>query len=274
MPVLHERSDRLGHFLVTVQEGREVAYALTPEGERFLTLVLGMKPGDACRVADLNLLVDRSWATRDETADPASDSPGPESHVQVQPVAVSENPPSAAGSPVASSVSGVSEPGRVPASRRTRGREVALQVLYLLEQNPAVGTDHVDQFVTRRLRDPKLVSFTRSLVDGVRAHQAHIDGLISGVAENWRLDRMATIDRNILRLGAYELVYCPEIPTKVAINEALELAKRYSTSQSSRFVNGILDRLQGCGREELVGPSEPVGEPAEPPQTGDDELAE
>ena len=67
--------------------------------------------------------------------------------------------------------------------------------------------------------------------------------MISQVAENWRLDRMAAIDRNILRLGAYEMLYCPEVPAKVAINEALELAKRYSTAQSSRFVNGILDRV-------------------------------
>ena len=67
--------------------------------------------------------------------------------------------------------------------------------------------------------------------------------MISQVAENWRLDRMAAIDRNILRLGAYEMLFRPEVPAKVAINEALELAKRYSTAQSSRFVNGILDRV-------------------------------
>ena len=78
------------------------------------------------------------------------------------------------------------------------------------------------------------------------AFQARIDALISDVAENWRLDRMAAIDRNILRLGAYEMLFCPDVPTKVAINEALELAKRYSTAQSSRFVNGILDRLQAA----------------------------
>jgi N utilization substance protein B len=72
------------------------------------------------------------------------------------------------------------------------------------------------------------------------------------VAENWRLDRMAAIDRNILRLGAFELLYCDDVPTKVAINEALELAKRYSTAQSSRFVNGILDRLQAAGSAQLA----------------------
>ena len=75
--------------------------------------------------------------------------------------------------------------------------------------------------------------------------------MISQVAENWRLDRMAAIDRNILRLGAYEMLFRPEVPAKVAINEALELAKRYSTAQSSRFVNGILDRVLQYQIQEL-----------------------
>jgi N utilization substance protein B len=132
-------------------------------------------------------------------------------------------------------------------TRRTRGREIALQVLYQLEQNPGQGADEVNRFIARRLREPKLCAFAHALVDGVLEHQPRIDALISEVAENWRLDRMAAIDRNILRLGAYELLYCDEVPTKVAINEALELAKRYSTAQSSRFVNGILDRLQAAG---------------------------
>src|SRR5437588_4751823 len=134
-------------------------------------------------------------------------------------------------------------------TRRTRGREIALQVLYLLEQNPGVDPAEIERFIERRLREPRLRGFARGLVDGVRAHQPRIDGLISEVAENWRLDRMAAIDRNILRLGAYEMLCCPDVPTKVAINEALELAKRYSTAQSSRFVNGILDRLQAAGAD-------------------------
>ncbi|WP_435006944.1 transcription antitermination factor NusB [Tundrisphaera lichenicola] len=133
-------------------------------------------------------------------------------------------------------------------TRRTRGREIALQVLYQLEQNPGQGPEEADVFIQRRLREPKLCAFASTLIEGVREHQPRIDALISEVAENWRLDRMAAIDRNILRLGAYELLYCPEsVPAKVAINEALELAKRYSTAQSSRFVNGILDRLQVAG---------------------------
>ena len=129
-------------------------------------------------------------------------------------------------------------------TRRSRGREVALQVLYQVEQNPGVSSDEIRRFIQRRLlEDRKLCEFTEALIDGVQEHQARIDTMISEVAENWRLDRMAAIDRNILRLGAYEMLFRPEVPAKVAINEALELAKRYSTAQSSRFVNGILDRM-------------------------------
>lgn len=135
-------------------------------------------------------------------------------------------------------------------TRRTRGREIALQVLYLREQNPEVDPAEIETFITRRLREPKLIAFAQSLVDGVMDNRVQIDELIAQVAENWRIDRMAAIDRNILRLGAFEMLYCAEVPNKVAINEALELAKRYSTAQSSRFVNGILDRLQNAQPEE------------------------
>jgi transcription antitermination protein NusB len=151
-------------------------------------------------------------------------------------------------------------------TRRTRGREIALQVLYQTEQNPGLPPEEVALFVKRRLRgDIKLMAFAELLIEGVRAHQPRIDALISEVAENWRIDRMAAIDRNILRLGAYEMLHCPEVPTKVAINEALELAKRYSTAQSSRFVNGILDRLLAASAstaEEATGET-PAPEPAE-----------
>ncbi len=129
-------------------------------------------------------------------------------------------------------------------TRRSRGREVALQVLYQLEQNSGVVNPEVRRFIERRvLGDRELVIYTIGLVEGVKKHQPQIDESIKQVAENWRLDRMAAIDRNILRLGAFEILYREDIPAKVAINEALELAKRYSTAQSSRFVNGILDKV-------------------------------
>ncbi len=156
-------------------------------------------------------------------------------------------------------------------TRRTRGREIALQVLYQTELNPGLDSEEIRRFVERRLlADTKLCEFTRDLIAGVQEHQTRIDALISDVAENWRIDRMAAIDRNILRLGAYEILYCPDVPTKVAINESLELAKRYSTGQSSRFVNGILDRLFIAVNKEKeadadsVSPSETTPTPDEP----------
>jgi transcription antitermination protein NusB len=147
-------------------------------------------------------------------------------------------------------------------TRRSRGREVALQVLYQIEQNPGTPADEVGQFIRRRLlHDHKLCEFTEGLIVGVKEHQAQIDATISQLAENWRLDRMAAIDRNILRLGAYEMLFQPEVPAKVAINEALELAKRYSTAQSSRFVNGILDRVLQC---QVSDPQPETGQEASP----------
>jgi N utilization substance protein B len=159
-------------------------------------------------------------------------------------------------------------------TRRSRGREVALQVLYQVEQNPGVPLGEVRLFIQRRLLgDRKLCEFTEGLIAGVKEHQVRIDALISEAAENWRLDRMAAIDRNILRLGAYEMMFCREIPARVAINEALELAKRYSTAQSSRFVNGILDRvLQSQSQPARPGrePGAAAPEPGPPvPEPGD-----
>ena len=143
-------------------------------------------------------------------------------------------------------------------TRRTRGREVALQVLYQVEQNPGVSADEIRRFIQRRLlHDGNLCEFTEELIDGVQKHRVPIDTMISQMAENWRLDRMAAIDRNILRLGAYEMLFCPQVPARVAINEALELAKRYSTAQSSRFVNGILDRVLQYHLEEASPQSNP-----------------
>jgi len=160
--------------------------------------------------------------------------------------------------------------------RRTRAREVALQVLYQVEQNPGFPQSEVDLFLRRRLQDSKLVEFARGLVGGVKANGEAIDGLITEVAENWRLDRMAAIDRNILRLGAFEMLFDAGVPAKVAINEALELAKRYSTAQSSRFVNGILDRLlthDAARKAATAGPGAAPGSADEASSRADEPTA-
>ena len=126
--------------------------------------------------------------------------------------------------------------------RRSRAREVALQVLYQDDLNPRHNPAESDAFIDARLREDDLRAFTRSLVSGVRRNRPELDEMLDRTAANWRLARMAATDRNVLRLGAFELFYT-ETPAPVAIDEALELAKRFGSAQSSQFVNGILDKL-------------------------------
>jgi transcription antitermination protein NusB len=127
--------------------------------------------------------------------------------------------------------------------RRSRAREVALQVLFQHDHNPNMDREAVKQFVAGRLKDSELVTFCLSLSDGVISNQAEIDQRIALAAENWRVSRMATVDRNVLRMGTYELFYNPETPARVAFDEAIELARRYGSADSPGFVNGVLDRL-------------------------------
>lgn len=135
-------------------------------------------------------------------------------------------------------------------ARRSRAREVALQVLFQDDLNPGQNPAHADEFLRRRLRNDELVRFGRSLVAGVRRNRPELDDLLSRTADNWSLDRMAATDRNILRLGAFEILFS-DTPGRVAINEAVELAKRYGTAHSAQFVNGILDRfLQGHSQQQ------------------------
>ena len=129
-------------------------------------------------------------------------------------------------------------------TRRSRAREVALQVLYQDDLNPHRAPAESEAFLARRLRSAELQRFARSLVDGVRRNREELDAILSRTAENWSLERMAATDRNVLRLGAFEILYS-DTPGRVAINEAVELAKRYGAGQSAPFVNGILDRLLG-----------------------------
>lgn len=128
-------------------------------------------------------------------------------------------------------------------SRRSRAREIALQVLYEDDLNPGRNPAMADQFIERRLnQDAELIRFAKSLVSGVRRNRPELDTLLAERASNWTLERMAVTDRNVLRLGAFEILYS-ETPNRVAINEAVELAKRYGAKQSAQFVNGVLDRF-------------------------------
>jgi N utilization substance protein B len=129
-------------------------------------------------------------------------------------------------------------------SRRSRAREVALQLLFQRDQNATVERPSIERFVHDRLREASLEVFCLSLFDGVVNHQAEIDKRLADAAENWRVARMATVDRNVLRLGAFELLHSTDTPPAVVIDEAINLARRYGAADSPAFVNGVLDKLR------------------------------
>jgi N utilization substance protein B len=124
------------------------------------------------------------------------------------------------------------------------GREAALQVLYLRDVNEK-GMDRIPDAVwADEPLAPKTQEFAQRLVEGVTSQQFTIDPLIKKYTENWDMHRMAAIDRSILRLAAYELLHELDTPINVIINEAVEIAKKYSTAESGKFVNGILDKIK------------------------------
>lgn len=131
-------------------------------------------------------------------------------------------------------------------ARRSRAREVALQLLFQWDQNPnPVPRAAAERFARERLLDDAdMAAYCLALFDGVVARRAEIDPLLTGAATNWRLSRMMPVDRNVLRLGAYELLFDPNPqPLEVVINEAIELSRRYGSAESPAFVNGVLDRV-------------------------------
>jgi len=148
--------------------------------------------------------------------------------------------------------------------KRTRSRELALQFLYQLDLR---GDDFLPEaagYIRGEERDAETAKFALRLVEGTFEHWDELDLTIQGVAQNWNISRMAVVDRNVLRLATYELLHCQDIPPKVAINEAIELGKRYSTQNSGAFINGILDKIMNRARvtDADSAPSSPV-EPAD-----------
>jgi transcription antitermination protein NusB len=132
------------------------------------------------------------------------------------------------------------------AGTRRSGRAYALQLLYAHDVDPSAdmagaAVSWADSFELEL--EPAAQLFARELVAAAARDAAHIDTLIANASKNWRIERMSRVDRNILRLGACELVAFRDVPVKVVINEAVELAKRFGTAESSAFVNGVLDRI-------------------------------
>lgn len=128
--------------------------------------------------------------------------------------------------------------------KRTKARECALKVLYAIEIAKETPEDGIDIFWNNSDPvEPEVKEFADKLVRGVCKHREKIDGLISKYTTNWQLDRMAVIDKNILRFATFELLYADDVPPKVSINEAIDIAKKYGDKDSGKFVNGVLDKI-------------------------------
>lgn len=128
--------------------------------------------------------------------------------------------------------------------KRRQAREYALQILFQIDfTEKKLGRRELDEFWADKKENREIREFAEELVKGSLEKLEDIDALIEKLAENWILERMAAVDRNILRLAAFEILYRKDIPSAVTINEALEIAKKYSSSESAPFLNGVLDRL-------------------------------
>ena len=150
--------------------------------------------------------------------------------------------------------------------RRSRARELALQALYQMDLTKEADRANIDAFLDDQESEEEPREFARSLVHGTLDHQAEIDETISEVTQNWAISRMAVIDRNVLRLAAHELLHREDIPPKVSINEAIEIGKRFSTTNSGAFINGILDKI--------MNQHSTASDEAQPDDSGEESLEE
>ena len=143
--------------------------------------------------------------------------------------------------------------------KRTRARELALQFLYQIDMRGQEIEGDLDSFLADEEGDRTAVEFAKLLVRGTLEHRDTIDERIQSVVQNWEIGRMAVVDRNVLRLATFELLFRDDIPPKVSINEAIELGKRFSTQNSGGFVNGVLDKVKdryATGNETAPNPTE------------------
>ena len=137
---------------------------------------------------------------------------------------------------------------------RTTAREAALQMLFAIEASDGDIEQAIGDFWRELPGDAEGRPYADEAVRGVRATLADLDARIVRASKNWRLERMTRVDRNLLRLGAWELVTKTDVPRAVVLDEAVELAKRYGTEESGAFVNGVLDRIaDDCGRKDEAG---------------------
>lgn len=140
--------------------------------------------------------------------------------------------------------------------KRTRGRELALQLLYQIDLRGEDVLAQAEELLLDEESDREARNFALHLMRGTHEEREALDEIIRSVAQNWDISRMAVIDRNVLRLATWEMLHSKDVPPKVAINEAIELGKRFSTQNSGAFINGILDKIKSRHVDAKSAPKE------------------
>ena len=150
------------------------------------------------------------------------------------------------GQPLSENQQTFTSGGSVKGTRR-KGRELALQALYQIEITGDPSAAAVDLFLEHFEGNVKAKEFARRLVSGVVSKRADIDRRIDQCTDNWKLARLAKVDLVIMRMATYELVFCPDIPSSVSFDEAIEIGKRFGSAESAAFINGVLDQVAHSG---------------------------
>lgn len=144
---------------------------------------------------------------------------------------------------------------------RRRSRELAMQALFYMDINNNSSQEMIERFCENFSPPPKTRSFLLKLVKGVIAAKPEIDSLIERFSKNWQISRMSFVDRNVLRIAVYEMLFCPDIPSKVTINEAVDVGKKFGSEESGAFINGIIDSIRmAIEREEIAIKDSPTSD--------------
>ena len=141
---------------------------------------------------------------------------------------------------------------------RRRARELAMQALFYMDSRNQSSQESVERFCHNFSPSPKTKPFFLKLVGGVLNVQAEIDSLIEQYSKNWKVHRMSLVDRNVMRIAIFELIYCADIPAKVSINEAVDIGKKFGTEDSGAFINGILDSIRMAMEKGDIAPKEEI----------------
>jgi len=149
---------------------------------------------------------------------------------------------------------------------RRRARELAMQALFYMDVHHNASPQMLQCFCDNFIPPQKARPFFLKLVNGVLESQPQIDAIIERFSKNWRVKRMACVDRNVMRIAVFEMLFCQDIPPKVSINEAIDVGKKFGTEESGAFINGIIDRIRMAiekGEIQIDRPTDPANSAAE-----------